>query len=217
MTTFILQAYYGRVVVLNKAKDSMENSQKPVLVLVRGLPGSGKTHFAELLQEELAKNFDVVSLDPDATDYNSQAYKDHVEQQTADGVDPKLHPYRFLRAQAYQAIEKNKIVIWNQPFTNLEILQKVTDRLQEHASDHGADMPIFVVEVMTDPKIARHRVEERKKNGGHGPSKNTFDRFVNDYTSCAPLGYDTAEIDGSRDFTSYVLDTAKKITNLKQR
>ena len=59
-------------------------------------------------------------LDPDATDYDSDEYKEHVKRQLADKVDPKLHPYRFLREQAYQGIKSKSIIIWNQPFTKSE-------------------------------------------------------------------------------------------------
>lgn len=193
----------------------MHNINKSILVLIRGLPGSGKSYFADALAKELSKNNQIVCLDPDATDYNSQDYLKHVKEQTSEGVDPKLFAYRFLRAKAYKAIENKQIIIWNQPFTNLEILQKVTTRLQEHAQEHGMILNILVIEVLIDPKIAYERIEKRKQLGGHGPSKNTFNRFVDDFSSCKSLGYEVLQIDGTANPNDCINDTLIKITNLQ--
>lgn len=190
------------------------NNTRPVLLLVRGLPGSGKSYFSDILYKSLDKNSTVL-LDPDATDYTSEAYKQHVQQQTAEGVDAKLLPYRYLRAQAYRAIENHQLIIWNQPFTNLDILQKVTTRLQEHAIEHGTTLPILVIEVSIDPTVAKQRVEERKNKGGHGPNDEVFARFVNEYSTAAPLGYDVMPIDGTQDPAIYIADVMTAVSALQ--
>ena len=138
-------------------------------------------------------------LDPDATNYASKAYQQHVKDQTAEGVDPILHPYRFLRAQAYDGITSNKIILWNQPFTNLDSFVKVTDRLQEYAKEHDVTLPMLVVEVTIDPQAAKARVDARKKDGGHGPSDATFNRFTSDYKSFAEHGFSTVTVQGDAD------------------
>lgn len=181
----------------------MTDSSHPTLILIRGLPGSGKSYVAAALQQAIGSER-VVMLDPDATDYKSAAYKAHVEAQTAEGVEPKLHAYRFLREQAYQGIRDHKVVIWNQPFTNLEIFQKMVDRLQTHAAENGTSLPMLVVEVAADPATAQARVETRKQAGGHGPSENTFARFTREYTTAAPLGYTTLSVDGKADVATSV-------------
>jgi predicted ABC-type ATPase len=162
----------------------------PVLVLVRGIPGSGKSYFAKALAGAINDN-DLVMLDPDMTDYDSQEYKKHTEQLTEEGVDPKLHAYRFLRAKAYKGIAQKKLIIWNQPFTNLDIFKKMIDRMQEQAEESSVKLKILIVEVEADPKLAKERVNKRKLQGGHGPSDSTFERFLNDFTSFADLGYKT--------------------------
>lgn len=180
----------------------------PLLLIVRGLPGSGKTYIAE----RLVKEFDpqtIISLDPDTIDYESDAFKKHIAEQIAEGVEPALHDYRFLRAKAYKAIEDHKIIVWNQPFTNLEILKKVTTRLEEHAVEHGTTLDIIIVEVAADPEIAKQRVADRKAQGGHGPDDERFERFVQEYTTAAPLGYTIIPVDG----TANVADTVKAIVN----
>lgn len=179
------------------------NDVGPILVLIRGLPGSGKSYVASALYDALGKD-SVIMLDPDATDYESTAYKQHVEQATAEGVDPKLHAYRFLRAQAYRGIETGKIILWNQPFTNLEIFQKMIDRLQTHALEHNRHLSICIVEVEIDPATAKERIQKRKRAGGHGPSEATFVRFASDYASFAHLGFETVHINGAADVKSSV-------------
>lgn len=174
----------------------------PLLILIRGLPGSGKSYIGVELNAALQNIYGedaTIALDPDATDYKSTTYLQHVKDQTAEGVDPILHPYRFLRAQAYSGITDKKIILWNQPFTNLDSFLKVTDRLQEYAKEHGATLPMLVVEVVIDPQTAKMRVDARKQAGGHGPSDKTFERFVGDFKSFAEHGFDTLTVQGDAD------------------
>ena len=113
---------------------SITNTPFPVLIFVRGLPGSGKSYVTNRLQKELGEG--VVVLDPDATDYDSKEYHEHTKVLTEQDVNPALFAYRFLREKAYKAIEENKVVIWNQPFTNLEIFNKMIANLRIKADEH---------------------------------------------------------------------------------
>lgn len=182
----------------------MIHLDNPFLIIIRGLPGSGKTYLAHELQKEFDGS-QTVMLDPDATDYTSKEYADHVKKQTEEGVDPKLHAYRFLRAQAHQGILSNKIIIWNQPFTNLEMFDKVIGGLRTYASDHQKSLSVLVVEMNVGHKVAKARIEERKRAGGHGPSDNTFTRFVDDYKSVAERGYQTVAVNGQDDVSASVM------------
>lgn len=183
--------------------NTIDKQQRPKIILIRGLPGSGKTHVARALQKALGAN-DVVLLDPDAIDFESSVYKEHVQAATAEGVDPKLHAYRFLRAQAYRGIAERKTIIWNQPFTNLEIFNKMVTNLRLEASKNNTEINLIVVEVAVDPEIAKRRVMDRKKRGGHGPSDATFERFIADYSSFAPHGYKTVAVQGDVNVTESV-------------
>lgn len=189
------------------------NNEYPTLILIRGLPGSGKSYFAVELQKSIGKE-NVVMLDPDATDYESKEYAEHVKAQIADGVDPKLHAYRFLRAQAHKGIATHKIIIWNQPFTNLEIFNKMVANLRAHAAEHNTQLPILVVEVEIDPAIAKERVAKRKQAGGHGPSDSTFARFTGDYVSFAEHDYNTITVNGKDDPSTSVPSVMKALQDL---
>lgn len=165
-------------------------------IVVRGLPGSGKTHLAKALAAQLSG---CVVLDPDEVDQGSQSYKDHVTSQVAEGVDPKLHLYRFLRAKAYQAIEDGKTIIRNQPFSNLEVFQKIMQRMKDKATESDRVLRVLIVEVELDPAKAEQRVADRKQSGGHGPSKNTFNRFNREYATFENQGYDIVRVAGDAD------------------
>lgn len=193
--------------------NKQQNRAYPTLILVRGLPGSGKSYLAIELQKLIGKE-KVVMLDPDATDYDSTEYAEHVKAQTADGVDPKLHAYRFLRAKAHRGIASHKVIIWNQPFTNLEIFNKMVANLRAHAAEHDTYLPVLVVEVEIDHGIAKDRVAKRKQAGGHGPSDNTFTRFTNDYISFANHGYNTVTVDGKGDIATSVSLVMKALQDL---
>jgi len=194
----------------------MAKQQHPILLIIRGLPGSGKTYLADALVKKLGAE-DVVSLDPDATDYQSPEYQQHVRAQETEGVEPSLHAYRFLRAQAYQGIAEHKIIIWNQPFTNLEIFMKMIDRLETQARECQTSLPILVVEVDLDPATAKERVEDRKSAGGHGPSDNTFAKRVNEYKTFADEGYNVLRINGSGNISESVDSVLKALVALAQK
>lgn len=173
----------------------MESITRPVAIFIRGLPGSGKSHIAEGLQEKIGQK-NTVLLDPDTIDFRSDVYTSHVEKARAEGVDEKLFPYRFLRGRAYKAITDGKIILWNQPFTNAEIFAKMVARLRDHAAIHETSLEIIVVEVGINPEIAWKRIETRKAAGGHGPSHETFERFLHEYKTLADQGYKVLNVSG---------------------
>jgi predicted ABC-type ATPase len=190
----------------------------PTFIVVRGLPGSGKSYLADQLCKALGES-KVVMLDPDAIDRQSQAYQNHVKTQTAEGVDAKLHPYRFLRAQAHAAIEAHETIIWNQPFSNLEIFNKMIANLRQHAVDHGTHLSLLIVEVDVDEAVAKARVIERKQAGGHGPSAEAFARFIEGYGSFAPHGYEreVVTVRGDADVAASVATIMEALKTVQDR
>jgi thymidylate kinase len=187
---------------------------QPILILIRGLPGSGKTYVAEALRKSLGKE-NVVMLDPDATDRGSEEYAKFTEALTQDGVDPKFFPYRYLRAQAHEGIRAGKTIIWNQPFTHLDGFNKTVLNLRNYASERQASLPILVVEMELDPALAKARVESRKQAGGHGPTESTFNRFDGDYVSFADQGHKTVTVHGTGDVNASVDRILEALDGLK--
>jgi tRNA uridine 5-carbamoylmethylation protein Kti12 len=180
--------------------------QGPILVTVRGLPGSGKSHISRKLQDLLSAG-EVTLLDPDMTDYTGVDYRNFSTNLTAEGVDEKLHPYRYLRSMAYSGIKDSKIIIWNQAFTHLDLLDRTIKNLQAFAEDNKKRLPALVVEVEIDHDLAIVRVAKREASGGHGVTEEAFRRFINDYKSFTDYGYDIIKLNGSDDSDQ----SAKKI------
>jgi predicted ABC-type ATPase len=187
--------------------------QHPIVVFVRGVPGSGKSYLVSALQATLDPEHTIV-LDPDAIDFDSPAYHEHLAAQRAEGVDEKLDAYRFLRAQAYEAIADHKLIIWNQPFTDLDIFRKMTGRLLDRAAECNTTLPILLVEVELDPGLARQRVQDRKASGGHGPSDNTLEHRMQAYGTAVGQGYDIVTVRGDDDVSvsvAIVMDAIAKL------
>lgn len=177
-------------------QELMNNSAN--LVIIRGLPGSGKTYIAnELIKQNLPKP--IALLDPDKINFDSNEYLAFSEDLQKNGVDLKLHPYRFLRNKAYETIELNGTVIWTQAFTHLDLLDRTIKNLESHAGDKNSKLNIYVVEVDIDENTAKKRVQKREKEGELGVSDDNFRRFLKDYKSFKEYGYKTLVVDGRND------------------
>jgi predicted ABC-type ATPase len=172
-------------------------------MLIRGLPGSGKSYLAVALQAALGET-NVLILDPDKIDLTSQDYLAFSETKTKEGVDEKFHPYRWSREQAYRAIEANKIIMWNQAFTNLDGLNKTVVNLQAYAEDQGTKLPLLIVEVEVAHDTAKARVAERAANGGHDVTEENFTRFINEYRSFSDEGFTIVSVNGEDDIKKSV-------------
>lgn len=192
------------------------NSNTPILMLVRGLPGSGKTHVARALQAGLGKGRTLI-LDPDDIDYESKIYQEHSASLTAEGVDKKFHPYRFLRAKAYEGITAGKIIVWTQAFTNLDGFNKTLLNLQNYAQEHGVHLPLLVVEVEASHAVARKRANEREAQTGRSVPKEVFARFIRDYRSFANEGFNTVTVHGEDDVNTSVKAIMKALEALPTR
>lgn len=132
---------------------------QPKLVIVRGVPGSGKTYLTSVLADTIGREA-VCVLDPDTVDLDGDAqYLALSAQLAAEGVDKKFHLYRYLRMQAYEAIENGKTILWNQPFIDFNGFEVTVKRLREYAADHGQELSVLVVEVEVPESTARARVE----------------------------------------------------------
>lgn len=193
--------------------NSFKHLTHPLLILIRGVPGSGKSYLAAALQDKIGAG-NVVILDPDKIDLTSQAYLDFSDSLTKEGVDLKFHPYRWSRAKAYKGIETNKVIMWNQAFTNLDGFNKTVINLQGYAADHGTTLPLLSVEVEVNEPVARQRVAKRAEQGGHGVPDEAFARFMNEYTSFADT-YNTVVVHGEDDVEKSVAAVLEALEKLK--
>lgn len=170
----------------------------PVLILVRGLPGSGKSYLADALTEALGKER-VVILDPDEIDQHSQEYRTLSASLTTEGVDEIFHPNRFLKAKGREGIDANKIIIWTQAFTHLQGFKNSAGSLQAYAAEHNTPLPVLLVEIAVDREVAQKRVAQREAEIGRSVPPEAFARFIRDYRSFAGEGFKTVAVNGEDD------------------
>ena len=171
-------------------------SKTPALIIIRGVPGSGKSYLAQSIADHIGDNRTAI-IDPDAVKPDDAAFRQLSAALTADGVDARFHVYRYLRQKAYTAMSEGKVVVWNQAFIDFDGLVITIQRLQEYAHAHGLTFPVLITEVELDPQIAQQRIATRKATpGGHGPEAAVFQQFVDDYRSFAGRGYTTLTVRG---------------------
>lgn len=175
-------------------KTDQQLVEGPVLIMIRGLPGSGKSYLAEALQDSIGQDR-VLVLDPDKIKTRDEEYLKFSDNLSAEGLDKTIHPFRWSRKLACDGVVRGKIIIWNQPFTIRGIFDRLVLFMQNYAKVQNISVPVLNVEVEIDQNSAKNRINDRKKSGGHGPSINTFNKRISEYKSFAD-GYETIVVDG---------------------
>ncbi len=170
----------------------------PKLIIVRGIPGGGKSYLAVALQSQLGPD-NVEVLDPDAVNKEADDFKSLANSLRAEGVDEKFFPFRYLRAKAHAAIQSGKIIIWNQAFNDFAGFKLTVEKLVAFAADNGTELPVLVVEVEVSRATARARIDERAHRGGHMVSDERLDKFFAEYQSFAGKEYQTLTVNGEAD------------------
>lgn len=166
----------------------------PALIIIRGIPGSGKTSIAKALAETLGN---VEHIDPDDVDVASEVYRDFSRSLTAQGVDEKFHTYRYLNAKARQGIDAGNTIIWNQAFIDFKGLLITIERLKEYADEQGVPLPVLVVDVVIDAAVARQRTETRAAQDGRIIDDDVMARFIRDYVPFDQPGYPSLTVQGT--------------------
>lgn len=117
-----------------------------MIILVAGLPGSGKSYFAERLAERL----DAVYINSDRVRIALQATGKY---STAD----KLLVYKEMLLQATRALEQKSRVVVDATFyhhTMREMFLRIAD---------GYSVDIRVIEVVADEALIRRRLQKPRK------------------------------------------------------
>jgi hypothetical protein len=165
------------------------------LLFIRGIPGSGKSFLATELLKSLNN---VVLLDPDTIDFNDPEYVTFSKELTNDNLDVIIHPFRWLRKKACESVKPGALIIWNQPFTNRGVFDRLVNFIQNEADKKNVAVHVLVLEVDVTQEVAYERILSRISAGGHGPTKKTFASRATDYVSFED-GYDTLHLDGTTD------------------
>jgi len=165
---------------------------KPHLLIIRGVPGSGKTSLAKEIQKRLGLESSVV-IDPDEIDKQSPNYRSFIEdlKSNSPDIDESIYPYRFLLSRAKKAIELGTTVVWDQPFTVLDGLKYTTGTLTAHAKDLGISLSVIIVELQIPKEEAIKRINKRESEGGHGLTVDQINFFFEKYSTAEGFGFTT--------------------------
>jgi adenylate kinase family enzyme len=149
----------------------MQENQNPLLILIRGLPGTGKSTVAHDIEAILKDK--IVILDPDTIDTESKDFLDFSDNLRGK-VDEKIFPYRYLLNKGYKALEENKIVIWGQAWTKLWGIKSALKSLREKSPN----LKPFVIEIELPLNIAQERINHRVNKGGKDLNLRPLEEFL---------------------------------------
>lgn len=145
---------------------------KPVIYVLIGLPGSGKSTWMKSLMNSSDKEFVLVSSDAEidkiANEMNktySEIFDEYIGKATG-----------LMKNTAKNAINLNKNIVWDQ--TNMS--KKKRKGILQTLSD---DYYKIAVDFTVDPKELERRLEKRAKETGKFIPKNVIDSMGKSYQS----------------------------------
>lgn len=117
-----------------------------MIILVAGLPGSGKSYFVERLADKL-----------DAVYINSDRVRIALQTRGKYSFSDKLVVYKEMILEATQAIEEKRDVIVDATFYH-HTMREMFLRLAE-----GYNIDVRVIEVVADESLIRQRLQKPRK------------------------------------------------------
>lgn len=162
---------------LNQSKEHLKGVG--MLIVVRGIPGSGKSYLVEnlvdTLKDEEADR--IIRIDPDEYRYKDTSIH-KVSAFTRDlASEEELLP--GLQKMALEGISEGKIVIWEQLLTSLKKPEQVNFIRQAIYPSR-----LLFIEVVTDKSAAWERIMVRNDLGQQiGPTNEQFDDYTARYVS----------------------------------
>lgn len=154
-----------------------EPNTVPMLIIIRGIPGSGKSAISKELVRQLnsSSTRDVTLIDPDENVYkNSDA-----NTQTSTSRED-------LQIKAMVALQKGGVVIWDQLLTSIDSLEKINliKKLIQPAV-------LTLIEISLETEVAWDRVLKRQELGEQfGPDRDQFDDYLSKWSSLHEAGLD---------------------------
>jgi predicted kinase len=118
----------------------------PMIIIVSGLPGSGKSYFAE----HLAASLDSIYI-------NSDQVRHALQKSGQYSFEDKLVVYMHMLVQAKQALEHNRDVVIDATFYH-HTMREMFLRLA-----YGYNTPFRVIEVIADENLIRERLSIPRK------------------------------------------------------
>lgn len=183
----------------SKVSDEIyKGAVEPILMIIRGIPGTGKTCLASALLKSPCNRMNWLLLDRDVL-RNDASERERLESFLAQYEWPtqkrEYGIYRFFLWQTILAFRCGRNVVWSQPRARLSLLRLTIDRLYK---TFRCTFRLLVVELEIDPKIAWERVINRVKNGGHGPVLSKYNQMVASYQPADADEFPLLRLDGTR-------------------
>ena len=116
-----------------------------MIIVVSGLPGTGKSYFAEKLSDRLG-----------AVHFNSDKLRNALHARGKYTIDDKLHIYRVMAEEADHVLDQGKSVIVDATFYKHEMIDLFTMLAKDHAS------PIRFIKIEADETLVRERLQRRR-------------------------------------------------------
>ncbi len=182
--------------------EQKNNRSKSFILFVRGLPGSGKSDLTNMLRLDRQWS-DVVYLNPDEIDPNSNEYMNFVKTQVGSPGTQDNYKYRILLHKAIDGIRRGKNIVWDQPWSSLwglnDTLFNINYFLEKERLGDKVTFTPLVIDVEVPFDVARNRVHRRISLGGHGPSDKTLSNFFERFEDSSGLSaeFKTFKIDGT--------------------
>lgn len=168
---------------------------RAMLIIVRGLPGSGKSTLTKALSNNGIPSPTLV-LDPDKVNKHSAEFCDHIKKQPTN-LPEKTLIYRMLLYQTIEALKEDVTVLWEQAWSWREGIEITIEKISRALCEQ--EQPIILIfELVLCINTAQKRVEERFRQGKHPLSGIQFRKlFLNGIEPCEDLGLKTLRLDAT--------------------
>ena len=164
-----------------------------MIVIVFGLPGSGKSYFAAHLANKI--NADYINSDKvRRAMFNTRTYS----------INEKLSVYSEMLTQMKEVVKQNKNLVLDATFYNNDIRKKFLDE----AVDAGS---IFFIEVKAEESIIRKRLQEKRVD-----SEADFEVYKKVKKQWEPLHEDHLILQSTNDNINEMLYKAADYLHLKK-
>lgn len=196
---------------------------KGFLLIVRGLPGSGKTSVLNELTR--VPHFSkAVRLDPDVVNITSSEFERFCGNHPSD-LPMQKKVYRYLLYKACDELTTGKTIIWEQPWRNQELLRLTLENIVVIAyklsalPENISKLPFYagIVEISVSELEARKRVIKRFLDGQHKLLPKDIEEFIEKMEAITNISLPLIQLDSVRPITELVSSITGFVAKIKER
>jgi predicted kinase len=147
------------------------NYSTPLLIVMVGLPGSGKDY---IIKNIIRDNPDII-FHVASTDDIIEKYADSIGKTYSDVFDEAIKPaIKQMDQDITNSIKERKNIIWNQTNTGLNKRKSIINKFPEEYTK-------IAVVITVDPEIHTSRLKNREENTGKGIPNFVINTMRNSY------------------------------------